>query len=86
MSFTFMFKEATAFLEKEAVPFAQSSLKELAGYYLRCKPSVFSFFSFISFLLSATTIGIPSSKSCVVKNRLRERFVASTILIITSKY
>ena len=39
-----MFKEATAFLEKEAVPFAQSSLKELAGYYLRCKPSVFSFF------------------------------------------
>lgn len=39
-----MFKEATAFLEKEAVPFAQSSLKELAGYYLGCRPSAFSFF------------------------------------------
>ena len=42
------------------------------------------FFSFISLLLSATTTGIPSSKSWVVKNNERLRFVASTILIITS--
>ena len=43
-----------------------------------------SFFSLISLLFRATTTGIPSSRSCVVKNRLRLRLVASTMLIIAS--
>ena len=43
-------------------------------------------FSFISLLLSATTTGMPSSKSCVVKNRLRLKLVASTMFIITSGF
>ncbi len=51
-----MFKEATAFLEKEAVPFAQSSLKELAGYYLGCRPSAFSFFGNENIAASADTL------------------------------
>ena len=45
-----------------------------------------SFFAVTSLLLSATTIGTPSSKSCVVKNKLLLRFVASTMLTITSGF
>ena len=45
--------------------------------------SVF-FFSLISLLLSATTTGMPSSRSWVVKKRLLLRLVASTILMIAS--
>ena len=45
-----------------------------------------SFFSLMSLLFRATTTGMPSSSSCVVKNRLRLRFVASTMLMITSGF
>ena len=41
-------------------------------------------FSLMSLLFSATTTGMPSSRSCVVKNRLLLRFVASTMLMIAS--
>ena len=44
------------------------------------------FFSLISLLLRATTVGIPNSKSCVVKKRLRLRLVASTMFMITSGF
>ena len=43
-----------------------------------------SFLALISVLFKATTTGIPSSRSCVVKNRLLLKLVASTILTITS--
>ena len=42
------------------------------------------FFLLRSLLLRATTTGIPNSNNCVVKNKLRLKFVASTIFIITS--
>ena len=42
------------------------------------------FLSVTSLLLSATTTGTPSSRSCVVKKRLRLKFVASTILMMAS--
>ena len=45
-----------------------------------------SFFSLISLLFNATTIGTPNSINCVVKNKLRLRLVASTILIMASKF
>ena len=43
-----------------------------------------SFFSLMSDLFSATTTGMPSSISWVVKNRERLRLVASTILMMAS--
>ena len=47
--------------------------------------SVF-FFSLMSALFSATTVGTPSSKSWVVKNKLRLKLVASTMFTITSGF
>ena len=47
---------------------------------------LFPFFVLASLLFNATTIGIPNSNNCVVKKRLRLKFVASTILIITSGF
>ena len=44
------------------------------------------FFSLTSLLFNATTTGIPNSNNCVVKNKLRLKFVESTILIITSGF
>ena len=44
------------------------------------------FFLLMSPLLSATTTGIPSSKSCVVKNKLLDKFVPSTMFTITSGF
>ena len=41
-------------------------------------------FSSTSVIFSATTIGISTSKSCVVKYKFLSKFVASTILIIQS--
>ena len=45
-----------------------------------------SFFRLRSLLLRATTTGMPSSSSCVVKNRLRLKLVASTMLMMTSGF
>ena len=44
------------------------------------------FFLLISDLFSAITTGTPSSSNCVVKNKLRLRLVASTMLMITSGF
>ena len=49
-------------------------------------PGAYSMSPFTSDLFKATTRGMPNSSSCVVKNRLRLRFVASTILMITSGF
>ena len=43
-------------------------------------------FSLISVLLSATTTGMPSSSSCVVKKSDLLRFVASTMFTIASGF
>ena len=43
-------------------------------------------FALISLLFNATTTGIPSSSSCVVKKRLLLRFVASTIFTMASGF
>ena len=45
-----------------------------------------SLFLLTSDLFTATTTGIPSSRSCVVKNKLLLRFVPSTMFIITSGF
>ena len=44
------------------------------------------FFSTKSIMLTATTVGMFSSRSCVVRERLRSMFVPSTMLMMASGF
>lgn len=65
-----MYKEATAFLEKKAVPFAQSSIKELIRHFLKSEISALSFMN--NGVIPATAEDVNALESGITRLSLGE--------------